>query len=370
MTPTERAHLPCIGQERADLVVAGCAILEAILDIWPAERLGVADRGIREGILRSLMAARRASRRASLSACGPKGERAADSGPRVKTAQGRARSARPAGSSGSSTILMSSAPRPKAIAVRAAYKLIELDERFGCSRARSGWSTSASRRAAGAQVVRQRAPSAAVVGIDLLPTEPIEGVDDPADGLHGRRGAGARWRRRSAGRPTWCCPTWRRTRSATADRPFAHHGAGRGRRSNSRSRRWRPGGAFVAKVLAGGADAELVAQLKRHFPRSSTPSRRRAARARPNGTSWRRDSRGGSGLGRGLTGVGAELMEFPAPPASGNPSPHTPNPPFCTPRPRLGDRRLQRVVADRALQHLVADHEGRRAVGADRAGES
>ena len=48
--------LPCIGAERADLVVAGCAILEAILDIWPAENLGVADRGIREGILRSLMA--------------------------------------------------------------------------------------------------------------------------------------------------------------------------------------------------------------------------------------------------------------------------------------------------------------------------
>jgi exopolyphosphatase/guanosine-5'-triphosphate,3'-diphosphate pyrophosphatase len=51
-----RSNLPCIGAERADLVVAGCAILEAILDIWPAERLGVADRGIREGILRSLMA--------------------------------------------------------------------------------------------------------------------------------------------------------------------------------------------------------------------------------------------------------------------------------------------------------------------------
>ena len=51
-----RAALPCIGTERADLVVAGCAILEAILDIWPATNLGIADRGIREGILRSLMA--------------------------------------------------------------------------------------------------------------------------------------------------------------------------------------------------------------------------------------------------------------------------------------------------------------------------
>ncbi|KEQ53053.1 Ppx/GppA phosphatase family protein [Sphingobium chlorophenolicum] len=55
MPLAERQKLPCIGTERADLVVAGCAILESILDIWPAERLGVADRGIREGILRGLM---------------------------------------------------------------------------------------------------------------------------------------------------------------------------------------------------------------------------------------------------------------------------------------------------------------------------
>ena len=52
----ERSGLPCIGAERADLVVAGCAILEAIMEIWPARNLGVADRGIREGILRALMA--------------------------------------------------------------------------------------------------------------------------------------------------------------------------------------------------------------------------------------------------------------------------------------------------------------------------
>jgi exopolyphosphatase/guanosine-5'-triphosphate,3'-diphosphate pyrophosphatase len=56
MSMDERKAMPCIGQERADLVVAGCAILEVILDIFPAERLGVADRGIREGILRTLMA--------------------------------------------------------------------------------------------------------------------------------------------------------------------------------------------------------------------------------------------------------------------------------------------------------------------------
>jgi exopolyphosphatase / guanosine-5'-triphosphate,3'-diphosphate pyrophosphatase len=55
MSPAERHDLPCIGRERADLVVAGCAILETILDLWPASRLGVADRGIREGILRGLI---------------------------------------------------------------------------------------------------------------------------------------------------------------------------------------------------------------------------------------------------------------------------------------------------------------------------
>ncbi len=55
MSCAERSLLPCIGKDRADLVVAGCAILEAIIDLWPAERLGVADRGIREGILRGMM---------------------------------------------------------------------------------------------------------------------------------------------------------------------------------------------------------------------------------------------------------------------------------------------------------------------------
>jgi len=52
----ERVAQPCIGKERADLVLAGCAILEAVLRTWPCERLRVADRGLREGILATLMA--------------------------------------------------------------------------------------------------------------------------------------------------------------------------------------------------------------------------------------------------------------------------------------------------------------------------
>lgn len=50
-----RAAQPCIGSERADLVVSGCAVLEAICKRWPVGRLKVADRGIREGILCELM---------------------------------------------------------------------------------------------------------------------------------------------------------------------------------------------------------------------------------------------------------------------------------------------------------------------------
>lgn len=55
MTFDERAASPCIGRERADLVLAGCAILEAIRHIWPCDRVRVADRGLREGILTGLM---------------------------------------------------------------------------------------------------------------------------------------------------------------------------------------------------------------------------------------------------------------------------------------------------------------------------
>ncbi len=59
MTCEERSANPCIGPERADLVVAGCAILEAICGLWPVGRLRVADRGVREGILAGLLHATR-----------------------------------------------------------------------------------------------------------------------------------------------------------------------------------------------------------------------------------------------------------------------------------------------------------------------
>ena len=63
MDCSERSQLPCIGLERADLVVAGCAILEAICRLWPVGRVRVADRGLREGILFRLMGGHSVDRR-------------------------------------------------------------------------------------------------------------------------------------------------------------------------------------------------------------------------------------------------------------------------------------------------------------------
>ncbi len=58
-----RVAEPCIGEERADLVVAGCAIMEAIMIEWPTDKVRVADRGLREGMLLQLMAEAQRDRR-------------------------------------------------------------------------------------------------------------------------------------------------------------------------------------------------------------------------------------------------------------------------------------------------------------------
>jgi 23S rRNA (uridine2552-2'-O)-methyltransferase len=147
---------------------------------------------------------------------------------------------------------------------RAAYKLIELDERFGFLKgakrvidlgiAPGGW----------AQVVRQRLPQAALVGIDLLPTDPIEGatilqmdfMDDAApERLKEALGGPADLVLSDMAANTVGHPQTDHLRTmglVEAALDFAGDVL-------------EPGGAFVAKVLAGGADAGLVAQLKRRF---------------------------------------------------------------------------------------------------------
>ncbi|HEY5107376.1 MAG TPA: Ppx/GppA phosphatase family protein [Caulobacteraceae bacterium] len=62
LTARQRADQPCIGADRADLVLAGAAILQAVQELWPCERVRVADRGLREGLLLSMMSQRHRAR--------------------------------------------------------------------------------------------------------------------------------------------------------------------------------------------------------------------------------------------------------------------------------------------------------------------
>ena len=147
---------------------------------------------------------------------------------------------------------------------RAAFKLIELDQKYALLKnakrvvdlgvAPGGWS----------QVVRKQAPKAAVVGIDLLETEPLEGVtlfqmdfmDDAAPGLLVEALGGA---------PDLVI-------SDMAANTVGHKATDHLRTmglvetaAHFAIENLAPGGAFVAKVLAGGTDTDLLALLKRHF---------------------------------------------------------------------------------------------------------
>ena len=55
MRPSERSTNACIGSERSDYIVSGCAIFEAICTLWPIAKITIADRGVREGVIISLM---------------------------------------------------------------------------------------------------------------------------------------------------------------------------------------------------------------------------------------------------------------------------------------------------------------------------
>ena len=147
---------------------------------------------------------------------------------------------------------------------RAAYKLLELDERFGLLKgvktvvdlgiAPGGWS----------QVLRRRASQAKVVGIDLLPADPIEGVtilhmdfmdEEAPEKLKQALGGPADLVLSDMAANTVGHPQTDHLRTMAlieAGLEFAGEVL-------------RPGGAYVAKVLAGGTDAQLLAELKRHF---------------------------------------------------------------------------------------------------------
>jgi len=181
---------------------------------------------------------------------------------------------------------------------RAAYKLIELDERFaflkGVKRvvdlgiAPGGWS----------QVVRRQVPKAAIVGIDLLPTDPLDGViilemdfmdeaapetlrealDGEADLVLSDMAAN------TVGHPQ--TDHLRTMGLVEAGLAFA-------------TEILRPGGTFVAKVLAGGADHGLVAELKRHF---ATVKHAKPPASRKGSSEWYVVAQGFKGLPSGGAG--------------------------------------------------------------------
>ena len=184
---------------------------------------------------------------------------------------------------------------------RAAYKLIELDERFGLLKgakrvldlgiAPGGWS----------QVVRRVQPKAQVVGIDLLPTDPIEGVailqmdfmDDEAPAILAAELGG---------------------KADLVLSDMAANTVGHQQTDHLRTMGLveaaayfagdvlAPGGAFVAKVLAGGADHDLVALLKRMF---GTVKHAKPPASRKDSSEW-------YVIAQGFKGVPAETRDEPA----------------------------------------------------------
>jgi 23S rRNA (uridine2552-2'-O)-methyltransferase len=147
---------------------------------------------------------------------------------------------------------------------RAAYKLIELDERFGFLKgakrvidlglAPGGW----------AQVVRKQVPRATVVGIDLLPVEPIDGVEilqmnfmadaAPAALIAALGGAPDLVLSDMAANTVGHAQTDALRTMGLVETALAFA-----------VDVLEPGGAFVGKVFAGGADSALVAEMKRNF---------------------------------------------------------------------------------------------------------
>lgn len=176
---------------------------------------------------------------------------------------------------------------------RAAYKLLELDEKFNLLKglkavvdlgiAPGGWS----------QVVRRRSPQAAIAGIDLLPTDPIDGVailqmdfmDDEAParlrealGVDHADLVMSDMAANTVGHPQ--TDHLRTMALVEAGMLFA-------------TEVLRPGGAYVAKVLAGGADNNLVAELKRHF---TTVKHAKPPASRKDSSEWYVIAQGFKGL--------------------------------------------------------------------------
>ena len=186
MSYHERVSNACIGHERADLVLAGCAILEAIRRRFPCPRLRIADRGLREGMLVEMMRedgrdgrCRRLTehKARSMARTRPAGCTCTVKTRRQAQAVLEALAGAPAQRS-----LCRARPRREGYRSRAAFKLQEIDDKLQAPEARQarGRSRRGARRLEPDRAPKRRCGSSgkgAVVGIDLSPVDPIAGVD-------------------------------------------------------------------------------------------------------------------------------------------------------------------------------------------------
>jgi 23S rRNA (uridine2552-2'-O)-methyltransferase len=147
---------------------------------------------------------------------------------------------------------------------RAAFKLIELDERFGLLAGAERVVDLGAAPGSWSQVVLKRRPNARVVGIDLLPVDPLPGLEvvegdflaeGADDDLLARLGGPADLVLSDMAANTVGHPQTDHLRTMALVEAAADFA----------TRVLKPGGAFVAKVLGGGADGPLVAELKRRF---------------------------------------------------------------------------------------------------------
>ncbi len=272
MTYDERARNGCIGAGRADLVLAGCAILEAIRRAFPAERVRIADRGLREGILMQLIHADRSGARSrrrndamteTKAPSGREGGRSLKT--RVKTARKRTLS--------STLWLQRQLNDPYVARGQAAGFPVprglqaDRDRRalsFSQTRPEDHRSWRRARRLVAGRRERASARRGRIIGIDLLEIEPMPGaefkvmdfLDEDAPRL---------------------LMEWLGGKADVVLSDMAANATGHKKTDHLRiiglvelaadfaCRALAPGGSFLAKVFQGGTENELLAGLKRDF---------------------------------------------------------------------------------------------------------
>ena len=307
MSYQERVANNCISVERADLVLAGCAILDAIRHAFPLPRLRVADRGLREGMLVEMMREDGVLKACVSSTAQIRSEHdealtmAKDTTGRlhvtVKTGGKRKLSSKLWLERQLNDPYVAQAKR-EGYRSRAAYKLIEIDDKYHLLKpgmtvvdlgaAPGGWSQIAAKRVGVAD------GKGKVVAIDLLEMPEIAGVDFRAARFPRRRRAGQA--ARDDGRRRRCRDVrhGRQHHRPSQDRPAAHHRPGRGGGGvclrGAESRRHVPGKGVSERRRSGAAGAAQARFCQCHATSSRPSSRQDSSERYVLATGFRRSA--------------------------------------------------------------------------------